>query len=85
MNSNHSTSVIKLTFTRFLCACRAVTTKRTSALKSNSEFTESGDYVPYQSETKLSDDINILRQLEAEIYTLTDQINTNSAQGGSAA
>jgi len=82
VNVRQSMSVMRVAFTKILSSASTASSQLPSNTPSSSlvedkiEFDWLGDYIPYQSETKLSDDAQELRMLEAELYTLNDQSNT---------
>jgi len=82
VNTRHPLSVMKLTFAKLLCSSRAAVPQSLGGLKGTSEDCWLSEELPYKSESNLSDDFKILRQLEAEIYTLNDQVNTVTENNG---
>ena len=65
------------TFVGFFRSLRMIITHPISAYRGDLGLEWLDEDTQYQCETKLSDDLKTLRMLEAEIYSLNDQINTN--------
>ena len=82
MNFVNPLDVIKVTFARFLRSSSTAAPQRLDDFEASSQSCWLSEDVPYKSETNIADDLKVLRQLEAEIYTLNDQINTVSGNNG---
>lgn len=82
MSIRQSMSVMQVALVKFLPSSSATPPPSTVLFNDKVEFDWLGDYKPFQSESKLSDDVETLRLLEAEIYTLNDQKNTELGHEG---
>ena len=85
MNIVRSVGVTYVSVRAYLNSCWKVFTQPTEEVKEKVQLDWLLEDMPCQSETKLVDDVKTLRMLEAEIYTLNDQINTEAELYGAEA
>ena len=85
MNIVRSVGVTYVSVRAYLNSCWNVFTQPTEVIKEKAQLDWLLEDRPNQLETKLVDDVKTLRMLEAEIYTLNDQINTEVELYGAVA
>ncbi len=82
MEIQQLSGVMQFANPRFLHRWVAAFRQRVSATKAEPDFALLEDDALYQENTSLSEDIEVLRFLEAEIYALSDQFKTELGQSG---
>lgn len=73
---------MQFSITRFVQRVCAELYQRLSVRNPDPEFNLLDDEIPFEEPRSLSDDLKFLRNLEAEVYVLNDQLNTELGKSG---